>query len=344
MLNGRLLSTGQGRHLAVLALSGLGIGLGLAWLLVRRLDAVRLLATLAERGSIFTTIFLGIFIEAVPFLILGTIASGLVEVFTDRDSLARWIPRHAVAATLAGSLLGLAFPVCECGVIPLSRRLFRKGLPLSAGVAFLLAAPVVNPIVVVSTIAAFGVGPLVFARLGLTLAVAFLVGLVFSASRPQTALLPGSLAASVAAGGESGPAGRRGRIRRALAIAGDETFELGRYLVAGSILAAAMQTLIPQSALTEISTAPLGSTLVMMGLAFVLSICSTVDSFVALAFVNSFLPGSVLAFLVFGPMVDIKSLTMLSAVFRRRAVAYLVLLPGAMILTAALAANLFLAG
>ena len=106
----------------------------------------------------FVTIFLGIFIEAVPFLLLGTLASGLVEVLVRRDQLTRLIPGTPVLASLAGVALGLAFPVCECGAVPLTRRLFQKGLPLSAGVAFLLAAPVVNPIVIASTWAAFGSG------------------------------------------------------------------------------------------------------------------------------------------------------------------------------------------
>ncbi|MEW6241612.1 MAG: permease, partial [Chloroflexota bacterium] len=90
----------------------------------------------------FATVFLGIFIEAVPYLFLGTLASGLVEVFLPPNAIARFIPRRGGLAALTGGLLGLFFPVCECGVIPLTRRLIRKGLPLSAGVAFLLAAPV----------------------------------------------------------------------------------------------------------------------------------------------------------------------------------------------------------
>ncbi|MGB4871496.1 MAG: permease, partial [Candidatus Promineifilaceae bacterium] len=101
-----------------------------------------------DRFQTFTTIFLGIFIEAVPFLLAGSIVSGLIEIFIDRDWLARWVPRRAAAAALTGALMGFAFPVCECGVVPVTRRLYHKGLPLSVGVAFLLAAPVVNPIVI----------------------------------------------------------------------------------------------------------------------------------------------------------------------------------------------------
>jgi uncharacterized membrane protein YraQ (UPF0718 family) len=137
------------------------------------------------------TIFLGIFIEAVPFLLLGTLASGTVEVLVRRERLARLIPSNPVLSPMVGVALGLAFPVCECGAVPLTRRLFQKGLPLSAGVAFLLAAPVINPIVIASTWAAFGNGVIFWGRIGLTAVIAALVGLLFAlAPSSQKVLRP----------------------------------------------------------------------------------------------------------------------------------------------------------
>jgi uncharacterized membrane protein YraQ (UPF0718 family) len=125
-------------------------------------------------------------------------------------------------------------------------------------------------------------------------------------------------------------------------IAADEFFEMGRYLIIGAMLAAAMQTFISQSALLTIGSGPLLSVLVMLALAFVLSICSTVDAFVALGFVSSFSFGAVLSFLVFGPMVDIKSIMMYRQVFKPRAVLYLVLLPLLMSLLSGLVFNYYL--
>ena len=110
-------------------------------------------------------------------------------------------------------------------------------------------------------------------------------------------------------------------------ISGDDFMDMGRYLVIGSFLAAAMQTLVPQSALLALGSGPVISVLVMMLLAFVLSVCSTVDAILALSIANTFTTGSILAFLVFGPMVDIKSSLMFLGVFRRRTVLYLILLP-----------------
>lgn len=285
----------------------------------------------------FTTVFLGIFIEAVPFLLTGTIASSLIEVFVSRERVLRLVPRNPIVAALMGSVLGFAFPVCECGVVPITRRLFRKGLPLSAGVAYLMAAPVINPIVIASTWAAFGFGRMLLARVGLTLVVAVTTGCVFALARePRRVLrhLP------VAPLNPHPPQRWSRRLARALVVAGDEFFEMGRYLVLGSLLAATLQTLVPQAALLGIGSGPVASVLAMILLAFVLSVCSTVDAFVSLAFTGTFTAGSILAFLVFGPMVDLKSLLMFLGVFRRRAVVYLVLLPLAMTLFAALFLNL----
>jgi hypothetical protein len=303
---------------------------------------------LLDRVRTFVTIFLGIFIEAVPFLLAGTLASGLIEVFIRREWLLRLSPCSPLTGALAGALLGLVFPVCECGVVPLTRRLLRKGLPLPAAIAYLLAAPVMNPIVIASTWAAFGVGRVLVMRLTLTLVVAVVTGGVFALARdPSRVLLAEPAPADVCC--QVGKAvrpdkpqtpSRRRRWAQAAVVTGDEFFEMGRYLVLGSLLAAVMQTVVPQSLLLGLGRGPVTSTLVLLLLAFLLSVCSTVDAFVALAFANTFSTGALLAFLVFGPMVDVKSLVMFLGVFRRRAVAYLVLLPLAMILFAALCLNL----
>lgn len=280
-----------------------------------------------DRLNIFATVFLGIFVEAVPYLLLGTFASGLVEVFVDRSLMNRWISSRPVAAAVSGALMGMVFPVCECGVVPLTRRLFKKGLPLSAGISFLLAAPVLNPIVVFSTASAFGWGEMLFWRFAVSLVIAVMVGLVFSVEREAGSILRPILSDEHdhehAAPGDP----IREKIRKALLITVDEFFDMGRYLILGSLLAAALQTFISQSALLAIGSGPILSVLVMLLLAVVLSICSTVDSFVALGFVGTFSFGSVLSFLVFGPMVDIKSVMMYLQVFKRRAVVYIVAIP-----------------
>lgn len=293
----------------------------------------------------FTTVFLGIFIEAAPFLLLGTVASGLVEVFVSREDLAKLIPRNAILATIIGGVMGFAFPVCECGVVPLTRRLFSKGLPVSSGIAFLLAAPIINPVVLASTYAAYGWGPVLWARFGLGLLVACSVGIIFSFHpQPMQMMRPYAFApfsgavADVIPLTPVEPLGKR--MQRALRLAADEFFEMGRYLILGSMLAALMQTIVPQSALLAVGSGPVISVVVMLALAFVLSVCSTVDAFLSLAFVRTFTTGSILSFLVFGPMVDIKSTLMFLGVFKRKTVAYLIVLPFLMVLLIGVFINL----
>jgi uncharacterized protein len=300
----------------------------------------------AERLPDFATIFLGIFIEAAPFLLMGTLASGIVEVFAPRELITRMVSHRSGLSALTGGLMGLAFPVCECGVVPLSRRLMRKGLPIPAGIAFLLAAPVLNPIVIASTAAAFGWGNLLAFRMGISLLIAVVVGLVFSVEKnPWAILRPTEWVTGdevLNQDTEGRTPSRLDRWRGVLIIAMDEFFEMGRYLVIGALLAAGLQVFIPQSVMMPIGQGPLLSVIVMQGLAVLLSICSTVDAFIALGFVGTFSTGAILAFLVFGPMVDIKSVLMYGRVFQPRPVLYLVLIPLLISLLSGVLVNLYL--
>ncbi len=292
----------------------------------------------AERFQTFVTIFLGLFIEAAPFLLAGSIVSGIIAVYVNQAMVDRFIPDHPLLAALAGAGLGLVFPVCECGVVPVTRRLYGKGLPLPVGIAFLLAAPVINPVVIFSTFAAFGWGPVLWGRVAFSVVVAFAVGLVFHLARPQEILLPQILNSTAGANGQDHDHAHEhdhrnpsARMWQALSMAGDDFLDMGRYLIIGALLAAAMQTLVSQSTLLAIGQGPIISVFVMMAVAFILSVCSTVDAFIALAFSSAFTTGSLFGFLVFGPMVDVKSSLLFLGVFRRRTVLYLILLPLALV-------------
>ena len=313
------------------------LAFALAVVLVSSLNTPQARFFAAERLQTFVTIFLSLFIEAAPFLLAGSIVSGIIAVYVDQAMVERYIPDHPLLAALAGAGLGFVFPVCECGVVPVTRRLYGKGLPLPVGIAFLLAAPVINPVVIFSTFAAFGWGPVLWGRVVFSVLVAFVVGLIFHLARPREILLPQTLSAR--GGGDQSDdhdhdhahPDPRPRIWQALSLAGDDFLDMGRYLIAGALLAAAMQTLVPQSTLLAVGQGPVISVFVMMVVAFVLSVCSTVDAFIALAFSSAFTTGSLLGFLVFGPMVDIKSSLLFLGVFRRRTVLYLILLPLALV-------------
>lgn len=292
--------------------------------------------------GVFATRFLGIFVEAAPFLLLGSITAGLIEAFVKADDIWRLVPRNRLAATVMGAFLGLAFPVCECGVVPVTRRLFNKGLPVSLGVAFLLGAPFMNPIVFASTYIAFGFGPVFIGRIVITILVAVTVGLVIGTFAKPSVVLKPVAQEQAHSHDQDAPATTRAKLMHALQIAADEFFEMGRFLILGSALAALMQTLVPQESLLALGTGSVLSVLFMQVLAYILSVCSTVDSFLALAFVNTFTTGAIVSFLSFGPMVDIKSTLMFSGVFRKRIVLYLILLPFVLNLLAGVLLNLAL--
>jgi hypothetical protein len=300
----------------------------------------------------FATVFLGIFIEALPFLLAGVLVSSLLHLFVSPERLQHVTPRHPLLAALSGALLGLALPVCECGSIPAARRLIQKGVALPVGIAFVLAAPVINPIVILSTLVAFGSWEMVAWRVGLTLLIAVVVGMLLGTAPDPSRVLARGVGTSDTDHAHDHTCSHDhhhdhthdpsdNAVRRVLHHAHGEFFEMSRYLIAGALLAAALQTLIPQQALIALGDGPVLSVLVMMALAVVLSVCSTVDAFIALSFVNTFTPGALLAFLVFGPMIDIKSVLMLTTTFRRRIVAVIVLLCFQLALLAGLVINFY---
>ncbi|TDO09591.1 hypothetical protein DFO69_3540 [Bacillus subtilis] len=267
------------------------------------------------------SIFISILIEAIPFILIGVILSGIIQMFVSEEMIARIMPKNRFLAVLFGALAGVLFPACECGIIPITRRLLLKGVPLHAGVAFMLTAPIINPIVLFSTYIAFGNRwSVVFYRGGLALAVSLIIGIILSYQFKDNQLLkpdePGhhhhhhhTLLQKLG-----------GTLRHAI----DEFFSVGKYLIIGAFIAAAMQTYVKTSTLLAIGQNDVSSSLVMMGLAFVLSLCSEVDAFIASSFSSTFSLGSLIAFLVFGAMVDIKNLLMMLAAFKKRFVFLLI--------------------
>lgn len=335
------------------------------------------------------TLFFSLLVEAIPFLLLGVLFSSALLLFVDERKLVASVPRHPLLAAFAGSLIGFLFPVCECGNVPVARRLIIQGAPASMAIGFLLAAPTVNPIVFWATWTAFRDQPeVVFLRLGLTLLIASIIGWVFSRQvdlRPlmQPAIarvmpIPASERSRRGAGQSDdtptllqsgtfilGQAGQPLRLDNAtlqgatlaanpvlsrpfserLQLMMDnvvqELRELGGILIIGTAIASLIQTVAPRELILSLGQNTITSILAMMLLAAVVSICSTVDSFFALSFASTFTTGSLLAFLVFGPMIDLKNIALLWSVFRTRAIVYLFLLAGQLTFLLTLLINLY---
>lgn len=270
----------------------------------------------------FKTIFLSIVLEASPFLLLGVLISSLLHAAVSEKWLSRIIPRNPFVGVIAASLLGILFPVCECGIIPVVRRLIKKGMPAYLGITFMLSAPVVNPVVYAATYAAFRTRPeMAYGRMGLAFAVAVLAGLfiyLLADSHP----LKRRVEDLAGAAPEETKLTWSSWTEHLL----NEFFEMAKYLLFGALIASSLQVLVSRSALVAIGSESVSAYPFMMGLAYVLSLCSTSDAFVAASFNNIFAKGPLLAFMVLGPMLDFKSTLMLLSAFKIRFVLLLMVL------------------
>ncbi|RCW42332.1 hypothetical protein DFP97_11756 [Paenibacillus prosopidis] len=275
------------------------------------------------------TIFISMVMEAIPFVLVGVLISGLIQTFVKENWIARIMPKNRFLATIFGCGVGILFPSCECGIVPITRRLINKGMPLHAGIAFMLTGPIINPIVLFSTYIAFGNDwKMVGIRAGLAVAVAFTVSVILSFMFKELPFR--SYEPQVAAALEPSTAhltkrvSLQSRLYEIIVHAIDEFFSVGKYLVLGAFIAACMQTFVPTSYLLHLGSNPLTSSLVMIALAFVISLCSEADAFIAASFRSTFTVGSLSAFLVFGPMIDIKNTLMLLGTYRGKFVAVLI--------------------
>ncbi|WNC16933.1 permease [Brevibacillus brevis] len=261
------------------------------------------------------TLFLSILLEAIPFVLLGVFFSAFIQTFITEEQVRRWTPKHLLAALPFGALLGFLFPVCECAIIPVVRRLIQKGMPLHVGIAFLLAGPVVNPVVMSSTYIAFARQPdLAFHRAAAAFVVAMIAGLLAYGFVRKNPLRLGveSRLRHEAAHAEA----VRGKLSATFSHAIDEFFDMGKYLLFGALVSAILQVYVSRETMVEIGQTPFASQLVMMGMAYLFSLCSEADAFIAASFGSTFQAKSILAFLVFGPMLDMKTTLMLLGTFR----------------------------
>jgi len=276
-------------------------------------------------------IFVSIVLEAFPFMLLGALIGGLIEVFIAQETITRFLPERRWWAVFIGAAMGLIFPVCECAIVPVIRRLLKKGVPLSAAIAFLLGGPIVNPLVAASTaVAYFADWSIVIHRmvLGYFIAVAggLLMNLFFSKT---TAVRNEVFSGQNPINGETlcdhrKPAALGEKITLAVSHAANDFFDIGRFLVIGAFFAAVLQTLVPRQVFSAVTDPPALSILIMMLMAIGLNLCSEADAFVAASFRSTPVPLTAqMAFMVLGPMLDIKLILMYFNVFRLRAIATL---------------------
>jgi uncharacterized membrane protein YraQ (UPF0718 family) len=298
----------------------------------------------------FALAFLSILFEGAPFILLGTLISGFIDVYLPAGTMDRFLPKNKFLAVLMAGLLGAVFPVCECAVVPVIRRLVKKGLPVSVALTYMLAAPIVNPITALSTWKAFqGQAPwmMTSSRLILGFLIAAGVGLIVSRLRlgsvlkaslvesltkeePVKAVAPGNAHEHTHDGGCCGhdhPPGHdngEGKLVAAFRSAMKDFVDVAVYFAIGVTITALFNTGIAPGAqwLDSLAGNKVGAPAALMGLAYILSLCSTSDAFIA-ATLDKFSWGAKLAFLTFGPMMDVKLMFLYQTVLRKKFIVWL---------------------
>lgn len=297
--------------------------------------------------------FVAILLEGIPFMLLGSVAGGLIEEFLPQEFVTQVLSTRKKPAILVAAGLGLVFPVCECAIVPVARRLLNKGVPFGAAIAFLLGVPIVNPIVAASTWLAYRFDwNMVLVRMvfGYLIAVttALLINRFF---KTDSALLSDSytspqLECACCAGANCGSHSQAlsRRFLSAFGHACNDFFDVAKYLVIGAFVAALARTIIDVETWRHLSASPVTAILPMMGLAVALSLCSEVDAFVASGF-RGLLPGTAqMSFMLLGPMLDIKLLLMYQTLFRKRAIVAIAVITTAAVFLAMVVYELGLGG
>lgn len=319
------------------------VGLSLGIALVLLFAAIRVFApesvgdVLSNSVRDFFTLSISVVIESLPFVFLGILLSIGVQVWLPEGFLLRRLPRHPVVRRVTISLLGVLLPVCECGNVPLARGLILRGLSVGESMTFLLAAPILNPVTIITTYQAFGWddGILVSRILG-GFVIANLIGWIYSRHPDPMRLLTPGFQASCGHAGHEAPATRT---RRSVDMFRTETSAMLPALFVGSAVAGIIQVGISRDLLITLGQNPVLSVFALMALAFVIAICSNVDAFFILAFGSTFMPGAIVAFLVFGPIIDVKMLALMRTTFTARTLLQLSLLVGLAAAALGLAVN-----
>ena len=297
----------------------------------------------------FTTIML----EAIPFLLLGALISAIIEEFVSEERISKMIPKNRVIGSLVGIFLGLFIPACDCAVIPIAMRLKKKKVPTNVIVSFMLASPIISPVVLLSTFFAFGetekmllfgfeMPKLFVYRTIFGVVVALVVGIILDIICKDAVLKEEIYEhhhhhhdhehihtcnhhhEGCSCSNHEKETGPIGRVKNIINIMYGDFMGIISYMAVGALLAATMQILLPISNIGGIVQNKYISTFIMMLLAFALSLCSTSDAFIARTFMNSLSKNSILAFILLGPMIDIKNTILLNKSFNKKFVIVLI--------------------
>lgn len=272
----------------------------------------------------FYTVFISILIEGIPFILLGSFVSALIQIYVSKEFIIKVFPHNIFLSCIIAAFAGIVFPICDCGTIPVVKGFIRKKVPTAACITFLLSAPIVNPIAIISTMYAFqDMKSVVIYRILSGIIIAILIGLImhfFTRDNPnilKTNTDPLSCECSICSDSYEYSKASIDTLRNIFFHTSDEFFNIGKFMIMGAFISSIFQTIVSFDRNLYFPNDNRTSLLIMILLAFLLSVCSTSDAFIAKGFLKLFSLNSVMGFLVVGPMLDIKNTFMLFGNFKK---------------------------
>lgn len=270
-------------------------------------------------------IFMSIFFEALPFLLLGSLISSCIETFISDEKLASLIPKNPILGSIVGVFLGFFIPACDCAVIPVSKRLIKKKVPINVAISFMLASPIINPVVLLSTYYAFyRTNPNIFwlrIILGIiiSLVIGIIMGIIFNKKEVITNNTDDDHHCHCECGHDHHHHHKRTKnnILNIFKHTAYDMFDVVKYLMFGALIASLVQVLLPISILMIFNNNNILSIIILMLFAYLISLCSTSDSFVGKSLLSSFSETGIIACLLLGPMIDIKNTVVLFGNYKK---------------------------
>ena len=293
-------------------------------------------------------IFTSIFLESLPFLILGAVISAIIETYVSNETIAKIIPKNKVLGSIVGIFLGFFIPACDCAVIPISKRLLKKKVPINVAISFMLASPIINPVVLLSTYNAFySTNPKIFwYRLLFGVIIALAIGIIMGILFNKKKVITNNMDEECHCGCHHDHDHEchhhhekhtfRNDMNSICTHTVHDLFEVVKYLMFGALIASLVQVLLPRSVLTVFNNNQVLSIITLMVFAYLISLCSTSDSFVGKSLLSTFSQGSIMAYLLLGPMIDVKNTVVLLGNYNKQFVWTLISLIFAVILLCSL--------
>ena len=269
----------------------------------------------------FSIVFSSIVIEALPFILIGAVLASFMQVYISNNIFNKIISKNKLLGSIQAGIIGVFLPVCECATVPITKGLLNKKVPLIVAITYMLAAPIVNPLVILSTYYAFdGNIKVVLLRVGIGFSIAVIAGLLMLCLSGENNIFidngEGELQGKCLCGCSEIDDNSSKPIRL-LKHTSLEFYEIGKYFIVGATLAAIFQTFVPRDIIFYFENSAVLSIIILMAFSFLISLCSEADAFVASTFMNRFSLGSITGFLIIGPMIDLKNTIMLFSIFKK---------------------------